>query len=129
MRKRIIILIAVLCLFAVSGTALAAEYSYSFTFNPPFVGSLRYTEPRIRRVGDTPYVWPNYSTTPTNYVLVTEHSVTTPATNTLKEIYTAGKRYFSYLPNYGGYDEAYRLAGYPTYTDFDTYTISGKWSP
>lgn len=128
MRKRIIILIAVLCLFAVSGTALAAEYSYSFTFNPPFVGSLRYTEPRIRRVGDTPYVWPSYSTTPTNYVLIPEHEIT-PVTNTLKEIYTAGKRSFTYLPGYGGYGQKYRLAGYPTYTDFDTYTISGKWSP
>ncbi|MCJ7840056.1 hypothetical protein MUB24_03840 [Lederbergia sp. NSJ-179] len=53
--------------FALPSSSLAA--SYNFTFNPPFVGSMKSTSLVEVTKKNSAYVQPSHSATPTNYFL------------------------------------------------------------
>lgn len=131
MKKRIIATIGALTiLLSISITVLAASsYNYSFTLTPPYGGSLKSTARQTVKTGDSPFVHPNVSATPTNYFLSPLQLSTTQATNIVSNISTVGKRNFSYLSGYGGVGNSYCLSAYPTNIHFLEYRVTGTWSP
>lgn len=94
-------------------------------------GSMNSTVLVEKPAGTSPYVWPYISATPTNYFLSPKRKSATQATNIIQNVSSPGKRYFTYLPGYGGVDSLLCLSGYPTstYYEFTTYRVYGEWSP
>ncbi|GAE29745.1 hypothetical protein [Halalkalibacter hemicellulosilyticus] len=84
--------------------------NYSFTFNPPFAGSLQSTTLVTKSSGTSPFVNPSHSSTPTNYFLSPTRFSSTTATNIVSNISTSGRRGFSYSSGYGGSGQSYCLS-------------------
>jgi len=118
---------ALILVFGMSVTAFAASFSFSFT--PPFAGSMQSTFLQEVTSINSAYVNPSHSATPTNYFLSPNQKSSTTATNILTDISTSGKRTFTYNSGYGGIGNKYCLSGYPSNWDFVDYTVSGSWSP
>lgn len=129
MKKRIVSFVAVMSLvFAMSATAAFAA-SYTFKFEGSFIGSLKTSSAQTVQTLNAAYVNPSASAVPTTYYLCTTASDTTNVTNWITDVSTAGKRSFTYNSGYGGVNNQYKLAGYPSNWDFVDYTVTGSWSP
>ena len=134
MKKRTIcFILAAAMLFALSGAALAADYSYRFAITPPSGGSADTSGAATAQGGLRPWVNPEVSTVETTYWLFPAD--TTPGGH-LASLHTlvtgsTGKQYFpgGYAPNYGGAGSAYKLAGACALDNFNAYIVSGTWSP
>jgi len=130
MKKSITALAVIVILLLVSVCpAFAEPYNYSFTFTPPFGGSMRWVYPNQYVSGSTPYVDPNGSSAETNYFLTTDYGEIVLATYLLCRVDTTSRRYFTYQQGYGGLNQDYCFAGYPSNVDFNYYQISGIWLP
>jgi hypothetical protein len=110
------------------GSVSAFALSYSFSFTPPYVGSAKYT-PAAVADGLAAYVDPSGTTSPTTYVLTQPSPTSTAVVSNTKTGVTSAKTYFTYLSGYGGTGQSYKMNGYPSNTDFQTYFAAGAWKP
>ena len=128
MKKRIAIITMILIIALISVGPVFASYYYSFTFSPPFAGSMKWDSDEDVS-GLSPYVDPNGSSAKTNYFLTTAPGETVLATHIVYEVDTTARRYFTYQTGYGGVGQDYCLAGFPSNFDFNYYYIPGVWLP
>lgn len=121
-------LLIILCIL-MSFSADAYASSYSFHFEPPFVGSIQHA-PASRADGAfTPYVQPSGTTNATTYVLTISDWNSTQSVSDFRTDITSGRAYFTYDTGYGGYGQYYKLTAYPSYYDFQEYYAAGSWKP
>ncbi len=105
----------------------AANYTLNIPY--PFPGSMQSTAAVTKTSTARPYVSPSTSSVATNYFISPKPKSSTEATNQITNVTTTGTRYFTYLSGYGGKNVKYHLSAYPTYTEYDPYTVRGTWSP
>ena len=128
-KKQVIAFVLVLCVAFMVPITSFANYSFELGITPPFPGSMEWTVERQVTSLNNAFVNPAVSQVPTNYFLSPEMYDITWATVLITNIFTPGRRNFTYYSGYGGVGTRYSLAAYPTNWDFDAYTTRGTWSP
>lgn len=138
--KKLFALGLVVCLLVICcGAAVAdTDEPYRFSFRPPYAGSIRTTD-SVQQVesgnGQNAYVTKTGSTAETEYVLfhckignIIDPPDDYVASRALHKLTRAGTYSFTYIDGYGGNGTRYYMCGYPSNSDFEQFTATGRWN-
>lgn len=126
-KRKVSTILVITLLMTMGVTAYAA--SYSFHFEPPFVGCIQHSSSQKADGNYSAYVDPSGTTNATTYVLTMPSSSSTDTVSNYKTNVTSSKTYFTYDTGYGGEGQWYKLTGYPSNSNFQEYYSAGTWKP
>ncbi|MBZ4665362.1 MAG: hypothetical protein JG770_615 [Mahella sp.] len=127
-KRKVKVMLLVVCLLMV-GSVSAFAVTYSFHFEPPFVGSVQHSPSAMADGTFTPYVDPSGTTNATTYVLTLPSPGSIDTVSSFAPNVTSAKTYFTYNSGFGGLGQYYKLTGYPSNSDFQEYYAAGGWKP